>query len=957
MTIGRAKDPSHLSGPAVREVRRSYVEDQYPTLVRNNRLRTSDLGRLRSEASAFGYRPLVSILMPLSSPKREWLERALDSVVSQVYPDWELCVCGDGSTDEHTKTMLFRYKRLDERIRVSHLERNASVAEVSNAALSLAAGEFVCHLGQGDELAPDALFEVVKLLQEHPEYDLIYSDLDKVDEEGIRDEPHFKPGWAPDLLLSANYVSHLSVYRRSLLEEIGGFREGFDGCGDYDLVLRVTERTERVGHVPKVLYHRRKAAGSLVPPGDREGRVRDATRRALIEALQRRGFQGSVEDGLLPGSFRVRPEIKGEPKVSLIIPTRDNVSLLKNCVESIERLTTYSNYEIVIIDNDSVDPATVEYLASAPHRVIPFREEFNYSRINNAGVSRAEGEYVLLLNDDTEVISGEWLEAMLEHAQRQEVGAVGAKLVYPDGRIQHAGVLIGVGGAWSPGVATHSHQFYPSTAPGYMGTVATITNYSAVTAACMLLRKSVFDEVGGFDEENLRVSFNDVDLCLRIREQGYSIVYTPYAELYHHESVSRGYKGDPAEVLYMRERWGKALDEDPYYNPHFSKGSGDFNFRADMLRPRALRTGTGRPQEDTEDSFKNALTTSQEELLKYIEAQQRVARDSYRTALVPARGDKGVKIPPREDVEPNGGPDVRVAAQPGNTLPNHIDTRERKERASSGLLRTEQLIWMFGSPRTGSTWLSRMMAELDNQERWHEPYVGLLFGSFLYERLEGNSKLLNNPGFIMGEPYRKTWLDSIRNFVVEGAIARYPNLRDDQYLVIKEPNGSLGAPLLLEATPESRMIFLIRDPRDVVASRLDAFDKDSWTGQDRDLGTTDKLNAFTKHLAEDYLKVVSQVEKAYEAHPGEKVLVRYEDLRRDTTSTLKAMYAGLGMEADESRLEAAVAKHSWEQIPDSAKGSGRFYRKAEPGSWRVDLSPAQIEIIEDVTGPILSMFY
>jgi hypothetical protein len=264
---------------------------------------------------------------------------------------------------------------------------------------------------------------------------------------------------------------------------------------------------------------------------------------------------------------------------------------------------------------------------------------------------------------------------------------------------------------------------------------------------------------------------------------------------------------------------------------------------------------------------------------------------------------------------------------------------------------------MFGSPRTGSTWLSRMMAELDNQERWHEPYVGLLFGSFIYERLEGNNKLLNNPGFIMGEPYRREWLDSIRNFVVEGAMARYPNLRDDQYLVIKEPNGSLGAPLLLEATPESRLVFLIRDPRDVVASRLNAFEKGSWSAQNRDYDTAEKLYAFTKHLAEDYFKVVSQVQRAYEAHLGKKVLVRYEDLREDAIGTLKSMYAALEIEADESRLEAAVAKHSWEQIPDRDKGSGKFYRKATPGGWREDLSPEQIKLVEDITSPILSRFY
>ena len=952
MSLERAtRDPALLSGPSVRDVRRSYVEAQYPTLVRNNYLRASDLRRLRDETAAFGYRPLISLLMLVSNP--EWLDRALDSVVAQVYPNWELCICCDSSAGERVMRILSRYERLDGRIKVSNPDRNIGTSRMLNATLSLATGEFVGVLGDGDELAQDALFEMVRALQDHAESDVIYSDEDDIDEEGNRARPRFKPDWAPDLLLSSHYVSHLTVYRRSLFEEVGGFSEGFDDHKDYDLVLRATERTDKIRHIPKVLYHRRAPADSSIS-ADGSG-TGDSAHRALSDALKRRGIDGSVEDGLLPESFRVRPKIKGDPKVSLIIPTRDNGSLLKNCLESIERLTTYGNYEIIIMDNDSADPATLEYLDSTPHRVIPFREPFNYSKINNVGVSMAEGEYILLLNDDTEITSGEWLEAMLEHAQRPEVGAVGAKLVYPDGRIQHAGVLTGVGGTWGLGVATHSHQFYPSTSPGYLGTITKITNYSAVTAACMLLRKSVFEEVGGFDEDNLRVAFNDVDLCLRIRERGYSIIYTPYAKLLHHESVSRGYKGDPAEVLYMRERWGEVLDRDPYYNPIFSMGSGDFNLRADMLRPRVLRPKTERPQEDPETLFKNALSAQGEKLLAYIEAHQDLARNSYRTGLVPARGDKGLRVPRREGLErKEGSPrDEQIEG----VSPKPADGRKAEDSGGIAPLRTEQLIWMFGSPRTGSTWLSRMMAEFDNQERWHEPYVGLLFGSFLYERLEGNDKLLHKPSLILGEPYREAWLKSIRNFVIEGVAVRYPNLRDDQYLVIKEPNGSIGAPLLLEATPDSGLIFLIRDPRDVVASRLDAFERGSWSAQNRDFDTVEKLHAFTKHLAEDYFKVVSQVQRAYQAHQGKKVIVRYEDLREDGIGTLGTMYAALGIEVDQSQLGAAVAKHSWEQIPDSDKGSGKFYRKAAPGGWREDLSPDQIKLVEEITGPILSEFY
>ena len=916
------------------DVRRSYIEDQYPVMVRSNRLRASDLRRLRNEASNFGYKPLISVLLPILDQEREQLERTLDSVVSQVYPEWELCVCGSGSTGEHMREVLDRYTRLDERIRVTYPERDASASGLLNAALSLARGEFAALLEGGDELSSDALFEVVRYLQEHPEADLVYSDVDEIDEDGNRFNPYFKPDWSPDLLLSTNYVADLGVYRRSLLEEIGGFREGFDGCEDYDLALRATERIGKIHHVPKVLYHRQAASSLLALPGGDEIQARDRARRALSEALQRRGLEGSVEEGRLPEQYRIRFEIRDEPRVSVIIPTRDNVSFLKNCVESIERSTTYRNYELLIVDNDSQDPATVEYLASLPHRVIPFREEFNYSRINNFGVSQAEGEYVLLLNDDIEVISGGWMEAMLEHAQRPEVGAVGARLLYPDGRIQHAGVIVGVGNPWGPGLAMHSHQLYSSDSPGHAGTLWATANYSAVTAACMMFRKSLFEELGGLDEENLPIQFNDVDLCLRMRERGYLIVYTPYAELYHHESVSRGYwKGDIAENLYMREHWGRELDNDPYYNPNFSRGSGDFNLRADLLRPRVLRQETEQSQGDFMSFFKD--------LLKRRTARYKTARSSPRTTIIPKKLADGAAEALRRYQNEAPKP-----AGYGETVPG-----------AQEIIRAEQLVWMFGSPRTGSTWLSWIMAELENQERWHEPYVGLLFGSFVYDRLKNNNELLNSPAFIMGEPYRQVWLRSVRNFVLDGAAARYPKLRENQYLVVKEPNGSVGAPLLLEATPESRLIFLLRDSRDVVASRLDAFRKGSWTKQNRDYSTPEKLNAQTKRLAKDYLKAVSQVQRAYEAHPGKKAIVRYEDLRQDAVGALKTMYSALEIEVNEAQLRSAVEKHSWERIPDAQKGSGKFYRKAQAGGWREDLSSEQVRIVENVTGSVLSRFY
>ena len=936
--IDGAKTPARPgSGSPLSDVRRCYVNDQYPALVQNNRLRASDLRRLRDETSSFGYRPLVSIVLPVSDPERGWLEGGLDSVLSQVYPRWELRVCATGSTGEHAREVLDRYSRLDERIKATYAEGESSVSSLLNASLVSFGGELVAFLEQGDELAPDALFEVIRLLQEHRDTGVIYSDEDEIDEKGNRTNPHFKPGWSPDLLLSTNYVSRLSVYRKDLLEEIGGFREGFDACRDYDLVLRATERTDQIHHVPKVLYHRRAGTDGVTSYDGDKSREREVTRRALADALERRGYEGSVEEGFLPDRFRVRFGIRGEPKVSIIIPTRDNVSYLKRCVEGVERLTTYRNYELLIVDNDSRELETVEYLDSLPHRVIQFKEPFNYSRINNFAVSEADGEYVLLLNDDTEIISVGWLEAMLEHAQRPEVGAVGARLLYPDGRIQHAGVVLGVGSPWEPGVSMHSHHFYSSDSPGYAGTLVATTNYSAVTAACMLLRKSLYEDVGGLGE-NLPVQFNDVDLCLRIRERGYHVVYTPYAELYHHESVSRGlFSGSRKENLYMRERWGEVMDKDPYYNPHFSRGYGDFNLRADLLRPKVLRLEAEQAQVPPADRLKNPL-----EHQRYMEAQYRNARSSPRTTLVP-----------REMA--NGGVEASRRSQDETS---ELEGYAATEPAPQKVIRAEQLIWMFGHSRTGSTWLSWMMAELENQERWHEPYVGMLFGSFMFGRkIKNNTKLLNNPTFIMGEPYREVWLRSIRNFVLEGAAARFPELGQDQYLVVKEPNGSIGAPLLLEATPESRMIFLIRDPRDVISSRLDAFAKGSWTGRDRDYSTAEKLNKQTKRLAKDYKRAVSKVRKAYQAHPGKKTLVRYEDLRHDTVNALKTMYAALEVEADEAQLQAAVLKHSWTRIPESEKGKDKFFRKAQPGGWRDELSAEQIRLIEEITRPILSKYY
>lgn len=387
--------------------RRSHVELFYPAWARNNRLRASDMLRMRNEAQYFECQPLISILLPTYNPECLWLERTIDSVLAQTYTNWELCVCDDASTKEHVEEVLSRYQKLDDRIKVKHLEQNENIVGATNHALSLATGEYVGLLDHDDELAGNAVFEMVKLLQDHPEADLVYSDEDRMGGgEGRRRAPHFKPGWSPDLLLSYDYLGGLCLYRSSLLKELGGWREEFEDRSGYDLNLRFTERTDRVRHVPGVLYHRGEMAGDSP----------DGARRALTEALERRGTDGFVEDGLLPGSFRVRFSIEGDPRVSVIIPTRNNVSVLKPCIESIARSTNHRNYEVLVVDHQSTDPETVEYLKSIPHRVIEFDGEFDFAKMNNLAASHAEGEYLLFLNDDTEVLSVGWMQAMLEHA-------------------------------------------------------------------------------------------------------------------------------------------------------------------------------------------------------------------------------------------------------------------------------------------------------------------------------------------------------------------------------------------------------------------------------------------------------------------------------------------------------------------------------------------------------------
>lgn len=563
--------PRRLRRVRTYDTDRPPIDEQYQLWLEKHRLTPAAVRAIRREAAALSYRPTVSIIMPVYNSDRHWLRAAIDSVRGQLYDSWELCIADDCSTHEDVRSLLHEYEQKDKRIRVAYQPQNGGISAASNAALALAMGEFVGFLDHDDELKPDALFHVVKLLNEEPDLDFIYTDEDKRAPDGLLVQPFFKPDWSPDLLMSINYVPHFAVYRRQLVEEVGGLRSQCDFSQDYDLALRATERTQRIGHVPLPLYSWRMIPGSAAVDVKAKPNAVAAAKVALRDALQRRGLEGEVHDGPSPTSYRVRYKIGGRPLVSIIIPTRDRVDLLARCVSSIEKKSTYPNYEIVIVDNDSTEEKTLEYFQKSPHRILPYPGPFHFAAMMNAAVREAGGEHVLLLNNDTEVITPQWIEAMLEHSQRTEVAAVGARLFYPDGRrVQHEGIIIGLGGG-SAGNVDHGGYFQL----GELG-----RNFSAVTGACLMARRERFLELGGFDE-SLGVAFNDVDYCLRARKQGYLIVYTPYAVLYHYEGGTRGSLHPMEDERFFRRRWGEPGQyRDPYYNPNLSLAS-PFSIRLD----------------------------------------------------------------------------------------------------------------------------------------------------------------------------------------------------------------------------------------------------------------------------------------------------------------------------------------------------------------------------------------
>ena len=546
----------------------------------------------------FAYAPLISVVVPAYRTPELFLRQMIDSLEAQTYENWELCIANGSPEDQSMRKVLEEYSSRDRRVRWQELTENKGIAENTNAAFAMAKGEFVGLLDHDDLLAPNALYEVVNALNQHEHGDAVYTDEDKVTAElDEHFQPHLKPDFNIDLLRSNHYICHFFVVRRQLVEEVGGFRREFDGAQDYDFIFRCVEKAREVVHVPEILYHWRTHKASTADNPASKMYAFEAGKRAIEAHLERTGVKGTVSHTPDLGFYRVKYPVQGHPLVSIIIPNKDEKETLEKCLESIKKNTLYDNYEIIIVENNSTTDEIFDYyrkISEDPRiHLICWKKEFNYSAINNFGVKNARGEYLLFLNNDVTVITEDWMGEMLGVCQRREVGAVGVKLIYPDNTIQHAGCVIGIGG-----IAGHMFVDMPADRTGYLHKASILQDMSAVTAACMMMKRSAFDKVGGFTEE-LAVAFNDVDLCLKTTKAGYLVVYDPYARLYHMESKTRGAENNEVkvrrfqrEIEYMRCNWIDILKNgDPNYNKNLSLTKWNYS-----LRP--LPGMTGKKEED-----------------------------------------------------------------------------------------------------------------------------------------------------------------------------------------------------------------------------------------------------------------------------------------------------------------------------------------------------------------------
>ena len=531
--------------------------------------------------------PFFSIILPVFNPSACFLESALKSILDQSYENWELCIVDDASTNPEIKRILTKFAKKDYRLKIKYREVNGHISIASNDAIKMARGKFLVFFDHDDLLSPESLSRVAEVLVKNTEVKLIYTDEDKIDIRGKRSDPYFKPDWNPELLLSQNYLCHLTCCDKKLTQEVGCFREGYEGSQDWDLFLRITEKLSdfQIFHIPEILYHWRKTNLSTAKSVKTKDYVLGSAKRALLDTIARRKIDGEVI--LVSKRFnywRIKRKLPTQsPMVSILIPTKDKVELLSTCIKSLRNKTHYNNYEIIILDNNSTHKETHKFLKQFQKnkmcRVHKVSAPFNYSKINNEGARVAKGEILVLLNNDTEIIDSCWLEEIVSHAIRPKIGCVGAKLLYSDDTIQHAGVILGLGG-----VAGHAYRGFPNNHSGSRLRLHLSQNFEAVTAACLAVKKTIFEEVDGLNEENLAVAFNDVDFCIKVRQAGYRNLWTPYANLYHHESASRGSDEAPEnkkrfqkEVKYMKETWSDVLQNDPTYNPNLTLDREDFS--------------------------------------------------------------------------------------------------------------------------------------------------------------------------------------------------------------------------------------------------------------------------------------------------------------------------------------------------------------------------------------------
>lgn len=567
----------------IRLTERFQTDDvDYEEWYRNHRATGEELEKQRN--ARFPYSPLISILVPVYNTPEAFLKQMIQSVRKQTYPNWELCIANADPTNQEVADILKTASGKDRRIRVTDVPENKGIAQNTNAALAIASGDYIGLLDHDDLLTPDALYEVVRILNEEERPQVIYSDEDKVTTDlSEHFQPFMKPDFNLDLLRANNYICHFFVAEKDLAEQVGGFRGEYNGAQDYDLILRCTERAEKIAHIPRILYHWRVHKASTADNPASKMYAFDAGKRAIEEHLKRCGEKGTVSRTKDLGFYRVQYQVQGKPLVSIIIPNKDHADMLDRCLKSIEK-SSYQNYEIIIVENNSEKEETFDYykqLKSERIKVVYWEGTFNYSAINNFGVRAAKGDFLILLNNDVEIITENWIEEMLSNCQRKAVGIVGVKLYYPDDTVQHAGIIIGIGG-----VAGNIFTGLPRRFTGYFHKASIQQDLSAVTAACMMVKRSVYEEAGGL-EEKLQVAFNDVDFCLRVRKAGYLVVFDPYVELYHYESKTRGSENTKkkvrrfqSEIEYMRSHWLELLKKgDPMYNPNLTLTKWDYSLK------------------------------------------------------------------------------------------------------------------------------------------------------------------------------------------------------------------------------------------------------------------------------------------------------------------------------------------------------------------------------------------